>query len=230
MAKNNIEETELKNVGVEEGTISKTEEFIENNKKNLLYAVIAIAVVVGGYFAYSRLYVGGLEKEAQGSMFKAQRYFELDSFRLALEGTPQYPGFLNIIENYGSTKSANLAEYYAGVSYLNLGEPDKAIEYLEDFDGGDTQFNALAIGLIGDAYSEKGEYDKAVAKYESAASEDDNFTAPLYLKKAGLIYEKLGKYEKALAAYKKIKSDYYASFDAMQIDKYIVRAEVRLNN
>jgi len=55
-------------------------------------------------------------------MFMAQKYFEQDSIRKALNGDGQYLGFLAIIDEYGMTKSSNLSHYYAGMCYLKLGQ------------------------------------------------------------------------------------------------------------
>ena len=41
-------------------TYSRIEHFIEDNKKNLSIIVVAIVVVVGGYFAWKYLYVADL--------------------------------------------------------------------------------------------------------------------------------------------------------------------------
>ena len=45
----------------------------------------------------------------------------------------QYLGFIDIADDYSSTKAGKLANYYAGLSYLYLGEFENAIDYLEDF-------------------------------------------------------------------------------------------------
>ena len=56
---------------------------------------------------------------------------------LGLEGAEGKYGFLDISTQFSGTKSANIANYYAGVSYLKLKEYEKAIEYLSKFDSDD---------------------------------------------------------------------------------------------
>jgi len=51
-------------------------------------------------------------------MFFAEQYFEKDSLKLAMNGDGTNPGFIQIIDEYGSTKSGNLARYYLGICYL----------------------------------------------------------------------------------------------------------------
>ena len=53
----------------------------------------------------------------------------------------------------------------------------------------------------------------------------DNAFAATYILKAGITYEALGDYAKAIESYKTIKEQYPMSMEAMDIDKYISRAE-----
>ncbi len=85
-------------IEVVEDVLSKTEQYIENNQKSLLIIVAVIAVIVGGYLAFQRFYVGPMEEEAKSQMFSAERYFEIDSFNLALYGDGEELGFIDIIE------------------------------------------------------------------------------------------------------------------------------------
>jgi hypothetical protein len=90
-------------------------------------------VLVGGWYGYKNYIVAPKETEAQNAMWKAEQYFREDSLNLALNGDKFNRGFLYIINNYGSTKSGNLAKYYAGVCYLRTGNFNKAVENLNDF-------------------------------------------------------------------------------------------------
>ncbi|HKK10372.1 MAG TPA: tetratricopeptide repeat protein [Bacteroidales bacterium] len=223
--KKQTEKTEEQMMAVE-GALSKTEQFIENNSTILSMIVGAIVVVVLGYFAFTRYYLQPKEQEASTQIFVAERYFEQDSLNLALNGDGQYPGFVQISEDYGMTKTGNLANYYAGVSYLKLGEYEKALDYLNDFDGEGDIVEAWAMGKKGDAYMEMGEVEKAVDYYEDAANLIDNeFSTPHFLMKAGMTYETLSKNDEALAIYKKIQKDYPQSKEARSIERYIARVK-----
>jgi len=159
-------------------------------------------------------------------MYMAEMYFEQDSLNRALLGDGNELGFLDIIDDYGMTKSANLAHYYAGICYLNLGEYKEAIDYLEGFDARGQILGPMAIGAIGDAYMELGESEKAANCYVNAADENSNdFTSPTFLFKAGWTYEIMGDYKKALKVYETIKKDYPKSYEAREIDKFIAKAK-----
>lgn len=209
-----------------EGAFSKTELFIEQNKKSLSLVVGAIIVLIGGYFAYKYWYVAGEEESAQKAMFKAEQYFEKDSLDKAINGDGTYDGFVQIIENYGVTPSANLSEYYLGICYLKKGQFEDAIEHLKAFDGDDMISPAMATGAIGDAYMEMGNIDEAITFYLKAAEQNANkFTTPIFLKKAAMANEEKGNYGDAVKLYERIQSEYFETSDGKEMEKYISRAK-----
>jgi len=215
------------NFEIVEDALSKTEQYIEDNQKSLSIIVAAIVIIVGGYLAYNKLYIKPLQEEALANVFFAEQYFGQDSFNLALNGDGNNLGFLDIIDEYGITKVGNLANYYAGISYLRLGDYESAIEYLKSFDTDDFMLEPVSLGSIGDANMELENTDEALNYYLKAAEFENEFTTPIYLMKAGLAYEKLGDYENALKLYEKIDVEYEKSNEGRYIKKYIQRAKMK---
>ncbi len=213
-----------------EETYSKAERYIEENKKSLSIIIGAVIVIVGGYFAFKKLYLAPKEIEAQDQMFTAEQYFSKDSIKLAMNGDGNFPGFKQIIEDYGMTKSANLAHYYLGLCNLKTGKFEDAISELKEFDSDDEILGPLATGAIGDANMELGKTDEAIDFYLKAAKQKSNkFTAPIFLMKAGLAYEETKNYANALKVYEQIKNDYAESTEGRNVEKYIARAKNLLN-
>lgn len=213
-----------------ENALTRTERFIESNQKSLTIIVLAIIIVVVAYLGYKKLYLAPMEEKAQSQIFAAEQYFERDSFKLALNGDGNYLGLLDIIDKYGPTKSANLANYYAGVSYRALGQYDLAIKHLKKFNAGDLIITPLAYGAIGDCYIELKNYKEGVSFYQKAVNYNSNeFTVPVFLKKSGLVYEELKDYKKALKAYEEIKQKYPKSAEARDVDKDITRIKITQN-
>jgi tetratricopeptide (TPR) repeat protein len=209
-----------------EETLSKTEQFIEENQKSLMTIIGAIVGVVALFSVYQNFYIEPMEKEAQAEMYMAELYFQKDSFNLALNGDGQYLGFLDIANDYSSTNVGQLANYYAGLSYLHTADYDNAIEYLGDFSSDDIILSSLALGCIGDAYMELGDTDAALDAYADAVNNSANdFTAPRYMMKQAMIYTSIGDNNKALDLFKAIQSDYKTSREANGIEKYIARVE-----
>ena len=212
-----------------ENVLSKTEKYIEENQKSLTVIVLAIAAIIAGYLGYKKLFLEPTEIETQSEMFVAEQYFERDSFQLALDGDGSYLGFIDIIDEYGITKSANLAKYYAGICYLKLGEYEEAIEQLKKFDSDDVMVATISLGAIGDAYVELGETEEGVEYYMKAAGRKPNdFTSSMFLMKAGLVYEELGDYKKALEVYERIEKEFPKSEESRDIEKHITSAKLKL--
>ncbi len=211
-----------------EETLSKTEQYVEDNQKSLTLIVGAIIVIIGIYLGFTNYYLEPLEKEAHADMYMAEMYFEKDSFNLALNGDGQYLGFLDIADEYSLTNPGNLANYYAGLCYLHTAQFEDAIEYLSDFSSDDIILSTLALGCIGDAYLELEDNSSALKYYEKAADNASNdFTTPRYLMKQAIVLEMDEEYEDALEMYNQIKEDYSKSQIAQDIDKYIARASNR---
>jgi tetratricopeptide (TPR) repeat protein len=211
-----------------EETLSKAELFIEMHQKNIAIVIGAIVVVVGGYLGYKNFYAAPREKQAQAQMFGAQQYFEKDSFKLALKGDGNNPGFLTVIDEFGGTKAGNLAHYYAGICYLKTGQFQQAIDNLESFSADDEFVAPIALGATGDCYMELGKTDQAIDYYNKASKKSENeMTTPLYLMKAGIASEIKGDFKTALENYNTIKEKYKKSQQATEIDKYIARAELK---
>ena len=224
-----IDKTEERIHSVEE-TLSKTEHFIEKNQKLLINIGIALVIIVLGFYAVRNYYILPREADATGQMFMAQKYFEKDSLKQALNGDGNYPGFLSIIDDYKWTSASNLAHYYAGICYLKQGKFQDAIDQLKSFSGKDELVAPMAVGAIGDAYMELNQPDKAVSEYEKAANLRDNkFTTSMFLLKAAFAYEELKNNDKAIELYTKIKTKYPNSIEAADVDKYIAKIKTAEN-
>lgn len=217
---------------------SRTEEWAVKNQNYIIGAVAVIAVVVLGYLGYNKLVAEPKASEAMNDMFTAQQYFEQalngatakDSlYTLSLNGGEGKYGMLDIINEYGSTPAANLANYYAGMAYYNLNDYENAVKYLGDFSSKDEMLGPIAKGRIGDAFVQLNQPEDALSYYEKAASMNINdYTTPMFLFKAGSVALNLGKTKKALEHFNTIKETYASSTEAANIDVFIGKAQASL--
>ena len=203
---------------------SKTEQYVDENRNTLLVIAGILVVLFAGYFAVTRLYLEPKNQEGMDLIWKAEYWFEIDSLDKALVGNESYYGFEYVADEYSTTDAGELAAYYSGIIYLKKQDFPRAIEYLKSVDLDDEIAGAVAKGALGDAYLEMGNYSDALSHYEKAVSHSDNtLTAPVYLKKAGLLLEDQGKFDQALEKYKEIKDEYPKSTEGRGIDSYIAR-------
>ena len=215
-------------------TASKTEDWVARNQKIIIGLVAGVAIFTVGYLAYQKFIATPKQDEAANEMFVAQQNFQKatdgvasDSlYKLSLNGSEGKFGFLKIADEYSGTDAGNLANYYAGMAYLNTGKYAEAIDFLGKFKSEDIVLNAMAKGAIGDAYSQQNKPKEALENYVKAAEVNKNdFTTPRFLLKAGKTALALGNKEEALKYFTDIKDNYDATPEAASVDVLIGLAQ-----
>jgi tetratricopeptide (TPR) repeat protein len=235
---NQLDESEFETAGVLntlDETASKSEQWIEKNSKPLFYTLIGIVVFFLVFLGYSKYIVEPNELEASNELAFPRKYFDeaatagsgIDSLlTLGLEGADGKYGFLDIAKSYSGTDAGNLANYYAGASYLQMKQYDKAIEFLSKFNSDDEMLGPVSLGAIGDAFADINQPEDALEYYKKAANKKDNeFTTPLFLYKAGQTAMELKEYGKAESLFTKIKDKYSTSDQGKDIEKFIAAAK-----
>ncbi len=223
--KSTSESDEIIDVVEVKGSHAQSGNFFEQNQKMITYAILGLGLLAALYFAYTHFYMAPREKEAVNAMYKAEEAFAKDSFAIALENPGGgFEGFLGIIDNFGGTKAANLAKYYAGISYLNIGKYEDAVKYLEDYDADDEVTTITKAGALGDAHAELGDKEKAQNMYKKAASmADNNLLAPYYLHKSAMLYYSEGKTKEAAEQLEVIQNKYPDSQEFKDAEKLLAR-------
>lgn len=200
--------------------------WIEDNSNLISWIVAAIAVVVMGVIAINQYVIKPKALEASNENAKAVVYFMAGDFDKALNGDDaECIGFEAIADEYSLYQQGKLAALYAGICYFEKGEFESAAKYLKKFSADDLNIDPAASQLLGDAYVELQEFGKAAKAFEAAAKSGNELIAPMSLKKAGIVYLHEGKKAQAKRAFETIKSDYPASNEAQDIDKFIAIAE-----
>ncbi len=206
----------------------QTENFFEKNSKTMVIALVAIFILAAAVFGYKKLVVEPRMNKAQEMLFEAQYRFEGQNadYDLALNGDQNAPGFAEVADKYGNTPAGNLANLYAAACAMRLGDMPKAEKYIGKYSNvkgvPGAMVNAMAAGIKGDIAVENGEYAKAATLFEKAAKMSDNdFTAPMYLRKAALAFNAAGNEAKAKECFNTILTKYPASYDAREAAKYV---------
>ena len=208
--------------------MNKTELFLENNGRKLSYVLLALLAIGLLIYGYRALIMQPRAEKAAEMIAQAQERFEAENpdYTLALEGDANGAGFLEVIEQYGSTPAGNLAKHYAGICYLQTGDLEQAAAYLAKYSAvkglPGALINAQNYGLQGDVAVEQGDYARALKFYEKAVkAADNNLTAPMYLRKAGLAARANGDAKQAVVYFERILNDYPASADARDAEKLL---------
>lgn len=245
------EETQTENVETQvEETVEETKKpidpslegvqlFYAKNKKMVNYLGGGLLVVVAAFVFFKFYYLPEQETEASNELYWPETFFAKDSFNLALkggniiyssEGQKPMKGFEQIADEYGITKSGNIANYYAGICYLRTGKFEQAIEFLSKYSGKDAIISCVALGAIGDSHLELNHNEDAIKYYLKAANNSNNsFTTPHYLQKAGFVYELNSNYAEALKVYERIQQEHSATSEAREMDKAIARVKAAGN-
>jgi tetratricopeptide (TPR) repeat protein len=221
-------------------TASKSEQWIEKNSKVLFGALVGVVVIFLVFLGYNKYVTEPNELEASNELAFPRKYFDeattagftkIDSLlNLGLEGAEGRYGFLDIADSYSGTDAGNLANYYAGISYLQMKQYDKAIEFLSKFDSDDKMLAPVALGAIGDAFADINQLEDALEYYEKAANKKKNeFTTPLFLYKAGQTAMLLKNYSKAEELFTTVKENYPKSEQGRNVEKFINAAKYAAN-
>ncbi len=222
MAKTNSSNKAKAVENVEE--LTSTENFLDKNKKLLLGIGGAIIVILVGYIGYQKMVVEPKDAESHDELWNAYYDFEKDSLDKAAAGTDYYPGLEVLADDYKGTSGGDIANYSMGIISMQKGEFEVALDYFGACDFKDVIIGSLCLGLQGDCYVELGDYENAINLFEKAVEREKNdFTTPMFLMKAGIVYEEIGEKGKANTNYRRIKEEYSKTEFATDIDKYIGR-------
>jgi TolA-binding protein len=207
-----------------EEKFKQIESVFQSNRKPILIGLGLLVALPLLYFAYSKVIAGPKETKGADALGKISTYMLLDSTAAMISGVGKTEGVAKIAANYSGTDAGNVATYMLGAGYMKQGKFKEAIKALEAFDGKGTILEGIATGLLGDAYWENNQLDKATECYEKAAKDEkNNQFSPEYLKRAAMIYETQNKTDKAIATYKAIRSKFPQSRLSMDADKALAK-------
>lgn len=222
-----------------QGTQHKQENFVVrifnffNKYNNIIYGVaIGLLVVVGALLALNKFYIQPRTAKASAMMTAPIEYMmqgDTLSWNLALEGDDEDEGFLTIASSFRFTRTANTANYFAGLCYLKLGEQEEALRYLLKFKKRDDIYWYGAQALISDIYDDQGDIKKAIRFCRRATESKDPYLAPVNLFKLGQLYERDGDLRKAIAAYETIQNQFFTEYQRMGVDKFLEGARANKN-
>lgn len=229
MADKQVHQTELT-------PVDKARNFWDRYSKTVIYGLSTIIILCAAWLIYKYMFQVPNEEKGNEVVYVTQKYFEeftnaTDSSKAliaakVLNGDGVNPGALKIINNYSGSSAANLCEYYAGACYLYLGQFDKSIKFLKNFNANNaTQIESHAYGMLGDANAELNKTGDALDYYKKAANVNvkDDYTSSEFLFRAALYAQSSGNNKEAVDLFKKLKSDYPNTEKAGEVDRYLAK-------
>ena len=194
---------------------------IEDNKKYINWALIAIAVI-------ALLAIGYIYGIHNPNLEKAKEQIGTADLELMQGNEDQaLKDYEKVAAEYGN-KTAERAHLNAAILLYQKGEYEKAAKHLEDFSPNDNLIGPASQSLLGDCYVNLKKLDKAIAAYDKAISlsgDNEAYTPAFMMKKATILHEQK-KYAEEAAIYQTIKDKYlaYTAQNGLNVDKYLERA------
>lgn len=192
----------------------------QSNPRFRLYTFIVgglLGLMIIGLGYRQFIWAPANEKSNDG-WWTALNYIEKDSTDQAIKLLVPF------VNKYDGHVGGEIGQFLLGTQYMKKGQFQKALTTLEEVEVSDTYLSIMAVGLQGDCLSELKKYNDATEKYvEAADMQENDFTAPMYLFKAGLHAELSKNYEDASAYFNRIRDDYPDFGNQKTIDKYIAR-------
>ncbi len=204
-------------------TFSKAQMLYDQNKSTIIGVAIAVIIAIGGSIGYY-YYSTAQEAEAQQLMADATQAYLNQDYETALTGSEAdfTVGFEQIINNYSITDAANLAHYYAAVCEYNLGNPQEALSYINEYEIPEGIMGVGPISFNGVILTDIGNHAEAAEIYVKAAEWDVNdSTTPYNYLEAAKAFQDAGNTEKAREYAQKIVDEYSESQQATNAQKLL---------
>ena len=197
------------------------EQFKSNKKLRLVTMIVGgLIVLILGYFLYKQFVWKPANEKSKDSYWVGLNYATADSTEMAIDELRVQ------VKNNDGKIGGEVAQFVLARQLMAKGEFKDALKELENVDLSDAYVSIMAKGLSADCHSELKDYEKAANLYLEAADASDNeFTAPMYLMKAGLCAEELKDFTMATECYERIRDNYTSFASQKAIDKYVARAK-----
>lgn len=201
----------------------RSQSFFEENKNTIImYLGIAALVVVAVIFYLN--YRSGQNEEAGMHLSKVMEMYDMGDYLGAIEGKKDVKllGLKDIVAEYGSTENGETAKIFLANSYANLGKPEDAYKYYEDYSGDIDIYVAASLAGQASYFASKNEYEKAADLYLNASRviKKDLRNAD-YIFLAAVNFFEAGETEQAKTLFQTIKDEYKTSMAFSQVDRYL---------
>ena len=191
---------------------------IEDNKKYINWALIAIAVI-------ALLAIGYIYGIRNPNLEKATTQIGEADLELMQDNQDEALKDFEKVAAEFSNKPAERAHLNAAILLYQKGEYEKAAKHLEDYSAAGNLIGPASKSLLGDCYVNLKKYDKAMSAFDQAIkmANGNELYAPAFMMKKATVLHSQKKYAEEAAIYKEIKDKYlmYVQQSRIDIDKYL---------
>lgn len=215
-------------------TVKLATGFLVKNARLIGVCIAGAIVIVATIFAYQAFRRSQDEKAAQALRLPIEYFFaslntETSNGTTFTMDKQKYEAALPLFEEvetqYSGSKSAWIADYYAAICRLELGNHQESIAKLEDLRGNRSAqpvIRALAALKIAEAHQKAGDSELAIDQLnELVADTDLPFPLPAVLMQLGEVQFKAKRYEEARASFQRIKEEFGDSLFAQPSNEKI---------
>ena len=202
-------------------SLSTAAQRIEDNKKYINWALIAIAVLV-------LLAVGYIYGIRNPNLNKAKEQIGKADLELLQGNEDEALKKYEQVASEFSNKPAERAHLNAAILLYQKGEYEKAAKHLEDYSAAGNLIGPASQSLLGDCYVNLKQLDKAMSAFDKAISlaGDNEAYAPAFMIKKATVLHEQKKYAEEAAIYQTIKDKYlpFTQQTGFNVEKYLERA------
>lgn len=209
--------------------------WFEENRMKVFVGVGIVIVAVAGFFLWQSNSAADEEK-ASVMLSRIVPAYQSSNWRVAIDGDMNsriqgepVRGLKEVVSQYGSTRSGNMAKLYLANAYYFLGKLDSAQQIFESVDAGESLVKASVSAGKAAIFEEKGNKEEAAKLFMSAAGMDK--TNPLnadYSLSAARNFEQAGKKDEAVKLYKTIIAEYSGGYFDDAAKRGLIRLQVDL--
>ncbi|MBO4955153.1 MAG: hypothetical protein J6C77_01965 [Muribaculaceae bacterium] len=192
-------------------SLSRAELRVQNNKKNIMWASVAVAAIV----AILLIYIYGFHRPAVN---KANNDFGLANnayLSASATGEPTDTALVEIAELFEAAaanghQGGNNATLMAAIVSYQAGDWQKALDLLDDYDRTDEVIATTSQVLAGDCYVNLGDLEKGLETFKDAQETADGnpLLVPYILIKQANVNRELKNYSEEAAIYQTLLDEY----------------------
>jgi tetratricopeptide (TPR) repeat protein len=209
-------------------TYMKVQTFYDKHKKAISIGTTTMVVVVIAIVVFVKNRADNNER-AVVQLAAIHQMYDNGQFQTAIDGVPErnVAGLKVIVDNFGSSRTGELARFYLADAYFQLGKYTEALENFQDCSPSGDLLKSSRLAGIAASHEALGNHKEAGNYFERAAAKDPTEGSMAeHLHNAARNYAQAGDKERALDLFRRIKKNHPTTTYGREADRYIIQLSV----